>query len=38
LLIKANDINDAVEISNGCPSLNSPEGSVEVREVMPVHL
>src|SRR5260370_41554414 len=37
LLIKATDINDAVEISKGCPSLNSPEGSVEVREIMPVH-
>jgi hypothetical protein len=38
LLIKANDIQDAVEISKGCPSLNSDEGSVEVREIMPVHI
>ena len=32
------DINDAVEISKGCPSLNSADGSVEVREIMPVHI
>jgi hypothetical protein len=37
LLIKATSIDDAVEISKGCPSLNSPDGSVEVREIMPVH-
>jgi hypothetical protein len=37
LLIKANDIDDAIEISKGCPNLNLPNGSVEVREVMPVH-
>jgi hypothetical protein len=36
LLIKASDLNEAVEISKGCPSLNSPDGSVEVREIMPV--
>jgi len=35
---KDTDINDAVEISRGCPSLNSPEGSVEVREIMPIHV
>ena len=38
LLIKANDYDDAVEISKACPSLNSVDGSVEVREIMPVHL
>ena len=38
LLIKATDINDAVEISKGCPSLNSSEGSVEVREIMQAHI
>jgi len=36
LLIKADDINDAVEISKGCPSLDGPDGSVEVREIMPI--
>ncbi len=36
LLIKANDIGEAVEISRGCPSLDSADGSVEVREIMPV--
>jgi hypothetical protein len=38
LLIKANDMIDAVEISKGCPALNSDEGSVEIREIMPVHM
>jgi hypothetical protein len=37
LLIKANDLNDAVEISKECPMLDVPEGSVEVREIMPIH-
>lgn len=36
LLIKANDINEAVELSKGCPSLNADDGSVEVREIMPI--
>ena len=38
LLIKANDINDAVEISKNCPSLESETGSVEVREIMPIQM
>ena len=38
LIIKANDINDAVAISRGCPSLTSDSGSVEVREIMPVEM
>lgn len=36
LLIKANDFDDAVQISRGCPSLDGPDGSVEVREIMPI--
>ncbi len=32
LIVNAKDINDAVEISKGCPILNE-EGSVEVRQV-----
>jgi hypothetical protein len=38
LIIKANDINDAVSISRGCPSLSVDSGSVEVREIMPVEM
>lgn len=36
MLIKANDIKEAVELSKGCPSLEGPDGSVEIREIMPV--
>ncbi len=36
LLIKANDLQDAVELSKGCPTLEGAEGTVEVREIMPV--
>ncbi len=32
LIVNAKDINDAVEISKGCPILNE-EGSVEVRPI-----
>jgi hypothetical protein len=32
LIVNAKDINDAVEISKGCPILNE-EGSVEVRQI-----
>jgi len=37
LLIKADDFNEAVELSRGCPSLTTDDGSVEVREIMPAH-
>lgn len=37
LLIKANSLDEAVTISYGCPSLANDEGSVEVREIMPIH-
>jgi hypothetical protein len=37
LLIRATDMQDAVEISKGCPALTSADGSVEIREIMPVH-
>lgn len=36
MLIKAIDYSDAVKLSQGCPSLNSPDGSVEIREILPV--
>ena len=36
LLIKATDLKEATELSKGCPALSSPEGTVEVREIMPV--
>lgn len=36
LLIKANDFQEAVELSKDCPSLNGPDGTVEVREIMPM--
>jgi hypothetical protein len=36
LVIKAADLKEAVELSKGCPALSSPEGTVEVREIMPV--
>ena len=36
LLIRATDLNDAVALSKGCPALDTPEGTVEVREIMPV--
>ncbi|MBS1535084.1 MAG: hypothetical protein JST78_08400 [Bacteroidetes bacterium] len=32
LIVNAKDINDAVEISKGCPILNE-DGSVEVRQI-----
>ncbi len=37
LLIKADSMDDAVAISRGCPALASADGSVEVREIMPIH-
>jgi hypothetical protein len=36
LLIRATDLEEATELSKGCPALTSPEGTVEVREIMPV--
>ncbi len=35
LIVKANDLNHAVEISKGCPIFEH-EGNVEVREIMPI--
>lgn len=37
LMVKATDMNDAVENSKGCPVLDTPEGTVEVREILPTH-
>ena len=37
LLVKANDINEALDLSKGCPLLSTEDGSVEVREIMPAH-
>lgn len=34
LLIKATDLEEAVELSKGCPTLATDDGTVEVREVM----
>lgn len=34
LLIKANDYDEAVRLSQDCPQLNSDDGTVEVREIM----
>ena len=36
LLIKAADFKDAVELSKGCPALANAEGTVEVREILPM--
>lgn len=36
MLIKANDYDDAVKQSLACPALNADDGSVEIREVLPV--
>lgn len=36
LLIKANDIAEATELSKGCPTLELEDGTVEVREVMKI--
>jgi hypothetical protein len=34
LIIKAASIEEAIDLSEGCPMYNSPAASVEVREVM----
>lgn len=34
LNINAENLDEAVEISKGCPHLDFPEGNVEVREIM----
>lgn len=36
MIIKAQDYNEAVELSRGCPQLNSDDGTVEVREIMKI--
>ena len=36
LLVKADDIHEASELSKGCPTLDDPDGTVEVREIMPL--
>lgn len=36
LLIKATDLKDATELSKGCPALETPEGTVEIREIIPM--
>ncbi|CAN5576478.1 YciI family protein [soil metagenome] len=36
LLVKANDLQEAVSLSKGCPQLDDAEGTVEVREIMPM--
>ena len=34
IIVKANYIDDAVKLSEGCPILDIPSGKVEVRDVM----
>jgi hypothetical protein len=34
MILKARDYAEAVELSKGCPQLNSDDGTVEVREIM----
>ncbi len=36
LIIKAADIDEATELSKGCPSLDQEDGTVEVREIMKI--
>lgn len=36
MVIQAAGYDEAVRLSQGCPTLLSPDGSVEIREVMPV--
>jgi hypothetical protein len=36
LLIKANDMDDALALSKGCPTLDGTDGTVEIREIMPI--
>lgn len=36
LLIKAKDLKEATALTKGCPALLSPDGTVEIREIMPV--
>jgi hypothetical protein len=36
VLIKADDLDEAVKLSKGCPTLDDREGTVEVREIMAV--
>ena len=38
MLFKATDLNDATEISKGCPILELDDGIVEVREVTPLSM
>jgi hypothetical protein len=35
LLVKANDIDEAIELSKGCPAIETDADSIEVREIMP---
>ena len=36
LLVKANDLQEAIELSKACPTLEGADGTVEVREIMPL--
>ncbi|KYG81931.1 hypothetical protein EV198_2533 [Roseivirga ehrenbergii] len=33
LMVNATDMNQAVELSKGCPILNAEDGNIEVREI-----
>ena len=34
LMVNAENLDEAVEISKGCPILQAPDGNIEVREIM----
>lgn len=34
IMVKAENLEDAVKLSEGCPTLDRPDGKVEVRDVM----
>jgi hypothetical protein len=36
VVVKAKDFEEAITLSEGCPMYLAPEGSVEVREIMPI--
>jgi hypothetical protein len=35
MLVKADSIEEAIELSNGCPHYESAQATVEIREIMP---
>ncbi|MCW3125649.1 MAG: transcription initiation protein [Bacteroidetes bacterium] len=35
-IVRADSLEEATELANGCPILNAPGGSVEVRRIWPI--